>query len=108
METETRALDSGVIESTPTKAEKKRDYTASKKWLLAPAMLWLCIFLLLPLLIMLVYSFGTMTGATMSLFTEFTTEHYVRLIHNPLYKPQVRRDQIFAMVHDLNPFHIED
>jgi spermidine/putrescine transport system permease protein len=41
--------------------------------------------MLLPLMIMLVFSFGTMTGAAMNFSTKFTIDNYYRLVHNPLY-----------------------
>jgi spermidine/putrescine transport system permease protein len=53
--------------------------------LLAPAITWLMLFMLLPLFIMFVFSFGTMKGATMNLSTELSVSNYLRLIQNPLY-----------------------
>ncbi len=53
--------------------------------LLGPAMAWLVIFMLLPLLIMLIFSFGTMTGGSMSLNTKYTLANYIRMTQSILY-----------------------
>jgi spermidine/putrescine transport system permease protein len=76
----------GIIESGRYQSDKKRKrFDWFRVLLLAPMMIYLILFLVLPALIMLVFSFGTMTGASMSLTTELTTANYLRLAQNPLY-----------------------
>ena len=66
--------------------------------LLSPAMLWLAAFMFLPLLIMLYYSFGTMTGVSMSLTTQLTLGNYIRLTQSPLYSKVLYNSVELAVV----------
>jgi spermidine/putrescine transport system permease protein len=65
--------------------EKAKKTDRALYLLLGPAMAWLIFFMFLPLLIMLIFSFGTMTGGSMSLSTKYTLHNYLRMTQSFLY-----------------------
>ncbi|HVQ46283.1 MAG TPA: hypothetical protein VMS62_05580, partial [Gemmatimonadales bacterium] len=80
----------------PRRVVRWLSYPRTQAWtLLAPGMLWLIVFFLVPLLIMLAYSFMP-RGIYGGVDRGFTLEHYARFF-DPLYLDVLRRTFLWSV-----------